>query len=150
MTVTEYAVQVTTSTLDATGEHTAARLDRPILQQVQAVAGLCNAAEFDDSSANIPLSERRIFGDATDQAILRFAESLGSVTALRKSWHTVFKLAFDSKNKFMIKAMTPVDPQAPAACLSQSESSKFDSNNMYVYFQSQEERVADHFTVCSP
>lgn len=146
MAVTEYAVRVTTSTLDATGDHTAARLDRPILQQLQAVAGLCNAAEFENESTNIPLSERRIFGDATDQAILRFAESLGPVTALRKSWNTIFNFAFDSKNKFMIKAMTPVISQAPVACLSPSESKTFDSSNMYVLFQLQARLV---LIICS-
>ncbi|KAJ6103579.1 hypothetical protein N7486_003801 [Penicillium sp. IBT 16267x] len=130
MAVTDYAVRVTTSTLDATGDHTAARLDRPVLQQLQAVAGLCNAAEFENESTNVPLSERRIFGDATDQAILRFAESLGPVTALRKSWNTIFNLAFDSKNKFMIKAMMPVTPQAPITCLSPSESKTFGSSNI--------------------
>ncbi|KAJ6027206.1 uncharacterized protein N7446_004194 [Penicillium canescens] len=130
MAVTEYVVQLTTSTLDATGEHAAVKLNRPVLQQLQAVAGLCNAAEFDCESTEVPLSERRIFGDATDQAILRFSESLGSVTELRKSWHTIFNLAFDSKNKFMIKAMKPVNLQATASCLSPVESSKFDSSDI--------------------
>ncbi|KAJ5147068.1 hypothetical protein N7526_000420 [Penicillium atrosanguineum] len=127
MAVTDYAVQVTTSTLDATGDHTAARLDRSVLQQLQAIAGLCNAAEFENESIKGPLSERRIFGDATDQAILRFSESLGSVTELRKSWHTIFNLAFDSKNKFMIKAMKPVSPEASVTCLSPGESMNTDS-----------------------
>lgn len=130
MAVTDYAVQVTTSTLDATGDHTAARLDRAVLQQLHAVAGLCNAAEFETESIKGPLSERRIFGDATDQAILRFAESLGSVTELRRAWHTIFNLAFDSKHKFMIKAMTPLTPQAAVTCLSPGES--MHAGSMYV------------------
>jgi sodium/potassium-transporting ATPase subunit alpha len=132
MAVTDYAMQLTTSTVDATGDHTATRLDRPVLQQLQAIAGLCNAAEFENETIKGPLSERRIFGDATDQAILRFSESLGSVTELRKSWNTIFNLAFDSKNKFMIKAMTPVSPEASATCLSPGESMSNDS--MYVHW----------------
>ncbi|KAJ5645795.1 hypothetical protein N7490_002167 [Penicillium lividum] len=130
MAVTEYAVQLTTATLDATGEHAAVQMNHLVLQQLHAVAGLCNAAEFDSESTNIPLSERRIFGDATDQAILRFSESLGSVSALRKSWHTIFNLAFDSKNKFMIKAMKAVDIQAAKSCVPPADSSKFDSGNI--------------------
>ncbi|KAJ6102301.1 hypothetical protein N7486_004728 [Penicillium sp. IBT 16267x] len=125
MTVTKYAVQMATATLDAAGEHMAARLERPVLQQLHAVAGLCNAAEFDSESTKVLRAERRIFGDATDQAILRFSESLSAVDELRKSWHTIFTLEFDSKNKFMIKAMTPVNPQAPASYLSPKESRKF-------------------------
>ncbi|KAJ5758402.1 hypothetical protein N7520_005558 [Penicillium odoratum] len=119
-----------TATLDATGDHVAVQLDRPVLQQLHAVTGLCNAAVFDSESTNIPLSERRIFGDATDQAILRFSESLGSVSALRKSWQTIFNLAFDSKNKFMIKAMKAVDLQAARSCVSPADSSNFDSSNI--------------------
>jgi sodium/potassium-transporting ATPase subunit alpha len=133
MAVTDYAVHVTKSTLDSTGEHSAAKLNDFVLRQVQAITGLCNAGEFDSESANAPLSERRIFGDATDQAILRFSESLGSVAELRRSWQTLFTLGFDSKNKFMIKVIKAASPEAPTLFLSPGEAGKFDSNDMYVF-----------------
>ena len=43
-------------------------------------------------------------GEATDQAILRFSESLGEVAELRRCWQVKYELAFNSKNKYMIKA----------------------------------------------
>ncbi|KAJ5729077.1 uncharacterized protein N7483_003585 [Penicillium malachiteum] len=125
MAVTDYAVHATKSILDSTGEHTTIKMDIPVLRQVQAVTGLCNEGEFDTESANAPLSERRIFGDATDQAILRFSESLGSVGELRKSWQTIFTLGFDSKNKFMIKVIKAASPDAPGFFLSSDEAGQF-------------------------
>ncbi len=44
------------------------------LARLRAVAGLCNSAEFDGASADTPLYESKINGDATDQAILRFSD----------------------------------------------------------------------------
>ncbi|TGJ78132.1 hypothetical protein E0Z10_g10631 [Xylaria hypoxylon] len=51
--------------------------------QVRAIAALCNAAEFDAATIDMPPEERQVFGDATDQAILRFSERLGSVHHMR-------------------------------------------------------------------
>ncbi|OCL07754.1 Na/K ATPase-like protein alpha 1 subunit [Glonium stellatum] len=75
------------------------------IEQVRILAGLCNAGDFDASTAELPLNERKINGDATDQAILRLSESLGSVSELRKSWKKTFEIGFNSKNKFMIRLM---------------------------------------------
>jgi sodium/potassium-transporting ATPase subunit alpha len=75
------------------------------IEQLHVVAGLCNAGEFDAATQHLPLSERKIHGDATDQAILRFAASLGHIADLRRSWTTKFNLAFNSKNKFMIRVL---------------------------------------------
>jgi sodium/potassium-transporting ATPase subunit alpha len=77
------------------------------IEQLHVVAGLCNAGEFDATTRAFPLADRKIHGDATDQAILRFAESLGSVSELRGSWTIKFNLAFNSKNKFMIRVLAP-------------------------------------------
>lgn len=67
--------------------------------QMWHVAGLCCAAKFDSETVGKPLSQRRILGDATDQATLRFAESLGSVEELSKSWTQRLEIPFNSKNK---------------------------------------------------
>ncbi|OCK75312.1 calcium ATPase [Lepidopterella palustris CBS 459.81] len=76
-----------------------------VIDQLRVIAGLCNSGEFDASTAQLPLHERKIHGDATDQAILRLSESLGSVHELRNSWKKTFEIAFNSKNKFMIRLM---------------------------------------------
>lgn len=74
--------------------------------QLALLAGFCNAGEFDAATMQMPLQDRKINGDATDQAVLRFAESLSSVAEMRRSWITKYRLAFNSKNKFMINVMS--------------------------------------------
>ncbi|KAJ5369674.1 uncharacterized protein N7496_005766 [Penicillium cataractarum] len=130
MSVTDYAVHTASSILDATGANSLSKMNRLALQQLRSIAGLCNAAEFDSKSENLPLSERAIFGDATDQAILRFSEGLGSVSQLKQGWKSFFTLAFDSKNKFMIKTFTTAMVGSPNLSLSPTEVSKFQPQDM--------------------
>ncbi|KAF2157518.1 putative H /K ATPase alpha subunit [Myriangium duriaei CBS 260.36] len=72
------------------------------LQQLAVISGMCNAAEFDASTVGFPLADRKVNGDATDTAILRFAEAMNPVENLRKFYRILFKIAFNSKNKYMI------------------------------------------------
>ncbi|GME36769.1 ATPase P-type K/Mg/Cd/Cu/Zn/Na/Ca/Na/H-transporter [Neofusicoccum parvum] len=72
-------------------------------KQLALVGGVCNAGEFDASTMDKPLSERKINGDATDTAVLRFSEGLVSVHETRQKWRNIFRVAFNSKNKFMIQ-----------------------------------------------
>lgn len=72
------------------------------LEQVQFIAAMCNAAQFDASTIGLPVSQRKINGDATDAAILRLAEELGTVNSFSKHWKMVFDLPFNSKNKYMV------------------------------------------------
>jgi sodium/potassium-transporting ATPase subunit alpha len=46
------------------------------LKSLHKVARLCNGAKFTADDASLPVEERAIKGDATDTAILRFAESV--------------------------------------------------------------------------
>ena len=69
------------------------------------VGGLCNAAEFDASTMDRPLHAMKIFGDPTDQAILRLSQSLGAVSELRAQWKKTLEIPFNSKNKFMVRVM---------------------------------------------
>ncbi|CAO2657571.1 Nn.00g036970.m01.CDS01 [Neocucurbitaria sp. VM-36] len=85
-----------------------------IINQIRILGGLCNSGEFDAATMHLPISDRRINGDATDQAVLRLSESLGSVAELRRDWKKVFEIAFNSKNKFMIRLMTPSN-QSPTS-----------------------------------
>lgn len=76
------------------------------------LAGLCNSGEFDAATMHLPIAERKINGDATDQALLRLSESLGSVAELRRDYKKVFEIAFNSKNKFMVRLMSPAKQNA--------------------------------------
>ncbi|KAK8042148.1 hypothetical protein PG993_006671 [Apiospora rasikravindrae] len=97
--------------------------------QVRAIAGLCNAAEFDAATTNLPLEERRIHGDATDQAILRFSEGLGSVHHLRQSWQRTYELAFNSKNKYMIRTFSMFKDDLLSTTLPQAEADVFNTED---------------------
>lgn len=77
------------------------------IEELHQLAGLCNAGEFDAATMHLPVEERKVNGDATDQAILRLAETLCSVAELRKQWKKVFEIGFNSKNKFLIHLMRP-------------------------------------------
>ncbi|GAM42142.1 hypothetical protein TCE0_043f15842 [Talaromyces pinophilus] len=95
------------------------------VHQLRALSGLCNAAEFDAAAETLPLNERPIFGDATDQAILRFSELLGSVSEMRRLWKKTWELAFNSRNKFMIRTFAIAESKGLGLALSPAESMQF-------------------------
>jgi sodium/potassium-transporting ATPase subunit alpha len=99
---------------DARGKVSQAGTSTHPVTQLRAIAALCNASDFDVATADAPLSERKIFGDATDQAVLRFAEFVetGSVAYLRACWRKTYDLAFNSKNKFMIRCFSCIKPES--------------------------------------
>ncbi|KAF8512193.1 sodium-potassium ATPase [Gautieria morchelliformis] len=92
---------------------------RENLAQLGAVAGICNAAAFAAEQNEKPLAAREIIGDATDSAILRFAESIAPVEASLNTWQEVHKVNFNSKTKYMLKlsklssAYVAADPRPP-------------------------------------
>ena len=100
----------------------------PIIQ-LRAMAALCNASEFDAATMEAPLADRKIFGDATDQAILRFAEFIDStsVAYLRSTWRKTYDLAFNSKNKFMIRCFSAARTEGISETL--NKDSKFDTKD---------------------
>jgi sodium/potassium-transporting ATPase subunit alpha len=69
---------------------------RECLLQLQAASVLCNAAKFVDAE---------IIGNATDQAVLRFGDSIEPVAEFIKRWNKVYELDFNSKNKFMASVL---------------------------------------------
>lgn len=110
MFVTDCSLGVTTYTTDEAvllAQSAAAAAFPSPLSQLRAGAGLCNTAEFDaaEGKGDAEKEDRRIFGNATDQAALRLADSLGPIAALRAAWTTVADLAFDSKTKYMATAL---------------------------------------------
>ncbi len=100
------------------------------VDQLKAIAGLCNSGEFDAASGNLPLQKRKINGDATDKAILRFSEGIGSVSELKGFWNKTFELAFDSKNKFMIRTFSLVDTESLKYILPLSEECHYSSDDL--------------------
>jgi sodium/potassium-transporting ATPase subunit alpha len=82
--------------------------------QLAAVAAVCNAAQFDESTMDQPIGLRKVLGDATDSAILRFAELLRPVRESQAEWAEVHKQSFSSKTKFMLKIVRPVPGARPA------------------------------------
>lgn len=95
------------------------------LGQLRAMAGLCNAAEFDAATNHLPLGQRRIHGDATDQAILRFAERFGPVSQMRQCWNKTYELGFNSKNKYMVRTFNLFKNDLLAETLPQAEADTF-------------------------
>ncbi|KAH9848973.1 calcium ATPase transmembrane domain M-containing protein [Lenzites betulinus] len=75
------------------------------------VARLCNGAKFDSTTAHLPVEERQVKGDATDTAVLRFAEELSipslalSAPTLTAAYEKFFEIPFNSKNKWMLTAV---------------------------------------------
>lgn len=77
------------------------------LKSVHKISRLCNGAKFTGDDASLPMEERAVKGDATDTAILRFAESLsfpdtGDSAALRAAHEQLLEIPFNSKNKWML------------------------------------------------
>ncbi|PSR80352.1 hypothetical protein BD289DRAFT_490855 [Coniella lustricola] len=99
------------------------------LTKLRAIAGLCNASSFDTETLAQSLEERRIFGDATDQASLRFSESMGSVEQLRQAWCMVMDLSFDSKKKFMARCFRSARPCGLNMALPVDEASQFEKTS---------------------
>ncbi|KEY65999.1 hypothetical protein S7711_06907 [Stachybotrys chartarum IBT 7711] len=94
--------------------------------QLGALAALCNGAEL-DAESDVPIAQRKVFGDATDSAILRFSESLdkGNVAYFRACWRRVYELAFNSKNKFMIRCFANSRPESLSKTLTDDEARRF-------------------------
>lgn len=95
------------------------------LSQLQMAASVNNAGEFDPTTAKLALSERKIIGDATDSAVLRLAEQLGSTAKARAAWRTRYDLAFNSKNKFALKVVQALDCDSLMDAMSAEEVKSF-------------------------
>jgi sodium/potassium-transporting ATPase subunit alpha len=72
------------------------------LQQLHQAAVLCNDAMFDPTTIDLPVPERAIQGNATDGAVLRFAEDAKLGRSVQDSFPRAFSIPFNSKNKWML------------------------------------------------
>ena len=135
MSVTDCAIGTTSMNPAAARDKITTRRRDPnaasnAVDQLRAVAGLCNSGEFDVLSSHQPLEKRTINGDATDKAVLRFSESLGEVAQLKMFWKKEFEIAFNSKNKFMIRTYSLLNSDGLKFTVSLSEECHFNSEDM--------------------
>lgn len=81
--------------------------DLACLRDLAAIAAICNDAMFEDQEPvnQMDIETTKVNGDATDSGLLKFSQSIQSVSQSRESWKEVSKIAFNSKNKFAMKLM---------------------------------------------
>ncbi|KAG0216290.1 hypothetical protein BGX28_004656 [Mortierella sp. GBA30] len=72
------------------------------LRQLQLATLLCNNAKFDAETKHLTVSERKVLGDATDSALLRFASHVSDTAALAACFERKFEIPFNSRNKWMM------------------------------------------------
>lgn len=123
--------------------NTAQELASNAIEQLRTVAGLCNAGEFDAATNHLPVALRKVHGDATDQAILHFAEGLGPITELKRCWTTKFNLAFNSKNKFMIRVFGMTHPDGLSLALPIGIAAVFEPGDMLLTIKGAPENLLD-------
>ncbi|NXY89078.1 ATP4A ATPase, partial [Alcedo cyanopectus] len=67
------------------------------------VITLCNRAQFKPGQDNVPVAKREVLGDASETALLKFAElTVGPVAEARQRLPKVAELPFNSTNKFQV------------------------------------------------
>lgn len=97
-------------------------LDNSSCEHFFTIASLCNDAVISDNG--------QIVGNATDKAILQFAEKHQTRGFFSKYWDCKFELAFNSKDKFMARLLEPTLPQTSwshiGAVIPQGFEDKFD------------------------
>lgn len=111
--------------LDGSEDPNTAGIVTTAVGQLGAMAALCNSADFDATTNGLPSEEGLIYGDATGQAILRFSERLGSVHHMHQCWQKTYELAFNSKNKFMVRTFHLFKSDCLAQTLPQAEADEF-------------------------
>lgn len=127
MTVTDVLIGLTEKTTDQVRrEHDNNHQSKAALDQLRVLAAINNAGEFDPTTMQLSVMQRKVMADATDAAVLRFSESIVAIAVSRSLWRTRFDLAFNSKNKFALRVHAVNDVQATRTTLSESEKFDFD------------------------
>ncbi|KAK6359982.1 hypothetical protein TWF696_001103 [Orbilia brochopaga] len=71
-------------------------------EKLHLAAHLCNDATLDPVTKDLPIPERKVQGNATDAAVLRFAETFQPGQPLHEKYPKTFQIPFNSKNKWML------------------------------------------------
>ncbi|KAI4594284.1 ATPase Na K transporting alpha [Pestalotiopsis sp. 9143b] len=75
-------------------------------------AYLCNDASFDPTTQHLPVDERKVQGNATDAALLRFTSSMQDQSPDPNK--KLFQIPFNSKNKWMLTMLDARDGRKEA------------------------------------
>ncbi|CAG9975540.1 unnamed protein product [Clonostachys byssicola] len=70
--------------------------------KLHAASTLCNDAYFETASDPLPIDQRKVKGNATDAAVLRFAAKADAYEQLKRSNPRAHTVPFNSKNKWML------------------------------------------------
>lgn len=108
-TLTENKMSVTSvgfvdQLLNTDGTKTAISEEREpeALTALHRATHLCIDATFDPLTMDKPLDERLTQGNATDGAVLRFAEAAKAGSEVRSAYRQIAQIPFNSKNKYML------------------------------------------------
>uniref|UniRef100_A0A7S1PH34 Sodium/potassium-transporting ATPase subunit alpha n=1 Tax=Percolomonas cosmopolitus TaxID=63605 RepID=A0A7S1PH34_9EUKA len=80
------------------------RKEDPSFQALQRVASLCSTAVFMPDEANIalPVSMRKVEGDASETALVKFFQPIRDINEYRASFQLQSNIPFNSKNKWQL------------------------------------------------
>jgi len=82
------------------------------------IAALCNRAYFAPGQEDVPVHNRKVTGDASETAILKFFEHyLGSVSAFRANYPKVYEEPFNSTTKYQMSIHELPEPDEKGAYL---------------------------------
>lgn len=87
--------------------------ERQALSRLHRASLLCNDATFDPLTKDLPVMERQVQGNATDGAVLRFAEAAKAGRSIHNTHPKAFQIPFNSKNKWMLTLHNT--PQLPVS-----------------------------------
>ncbi|XP_018416834.1 PREDICTED: potassium-transporting ATPase alpha chain 2-like [Nanorana parkeri] len=83
----------------------------PTWQALGRIASLCNRAEFCADQEEVPISKKRVNGDASEAALLKFTEQIfGDVLEIRKRNKKALEIPFNSSNKYQVSIHIPQHP----------------------------------------
>ncbi|XP_058716035.1 potassium-transporting ATPase alpha chain 1 isoform X2 [Poecile atricapillus] len=92
-------------TADTTEDQSGESFDQssPSWALLSQVITLCNRAQFKPGQDSVPVAQRDVIGDASETALLKFAEvTSGPVAAARGRCPKIVELPFNSTNKFQV------------------------------------------------
>lgn len=73
---------------------------------------LCNDSSFDPRSLHLPVAERQVQGNATDGAVLRFAETALPGREVHDAYRKIFQISFNSNAKWMLTMHGTTNPES--------------------------------------
>eukprot|EP01119_Soliformovum_irregulare_P005936 TRINITY_DN1768_c0_g1_i1.p1 TRINITY_DN1768_c0_g1~~TRINITY_DN1768_c0_g1_i1.p1 ORF type:complete len:857 (-),score=271.23 TRINITY_DN1768_c0_g1_i1:184-2754(-) len=74
----------------------------PVISVLMNDICLCNKAVFDETDTTVAKQDRKITGDASDTALLRFSEEFIETSEVRTEFPKIREIPFNSKNKWML------------------------------------------------